>query len=506
MTQGGHISVLIADDEPAHIEAIRRVFEAAGSQFAVKSAATLGEYRQLSAAEPPDIALLDLNFSDGSAVEVLKAPLGANLFPILIMTSHGDESKAVQAIKLGALDYIVKSPETFAGMPRAVERALREWRLILERGAAERSLRESEERYRGLFDKSHDALMTLEPPSWKFTSGNPAAVAMFGAKTIREFISFQPGELSPERQPDGRASSEKAREMIETAMREGSSFFEWMHKRISGEDFPATVLLTRTDAAGKRFLQATVRDITERDQLQKKLMTSEKLAVMGRLTADVAHELNNPLAVVIGGAQLLLDRFDAQTPAAAKSQVETVLRHAKRCKMILGSLLGYGRTIGEKEEIISLSDLIREVIKAVDYQYDMSGIDIVMSHDQKADMEIAGNTTALLSVFINVIRNARHAMGKKGRLAISIEKEDELQLRVKISDSGIGMSHEQLSKLFQPFASGWKDEAGSGIGLATSRGLVETHGGSMLAQSDGPGQGTTFTIFLPHALNRRTLK
>ncbi|PIU17961.1 MAG: hypothetical protein COT18_11500 [Elusimicrobia bacterium CG08_land_8_20_14_0_20_59_10] len=124
-------------------------------------------------------------------------------------------------------------------------------------------IRASEEKYRSLFDGSRDALMTLAPPLWRFTSGNPAALALFGAKTGREFEACTPGDLSPERQPDGRLSAEKAREMIAGAMREGSNFFEWTHKRLSGGEFPATVLLTRVEVAGNVFLQATVRDIRE---------------------------------------------------------------------------------------------------------------------------------------------------------------------------------------------------------------------------------------------------
>ncbi len=124
-------------------------------------------------------------------------------------------------------------------------------------------------RYRELFANSHDAIMTLEPPAWAFTSGNPAALAMFGASTEAEFTAHEPWELSPERQPDGRASGEKAREMIETAMRAGSNFFEWTHRRINGEAFPTDVLLSRMSSAGTTFLQATVRDITDRKRAEE---------------------------------------------------------------------------------------------------------------------------------------------------------------------------------------------------------------------------------------------
>ena len=103
---------------------------------------------------------------------------------------------------------------------------------------AEESLRESEVRHRTLFESSSDAVMTLAPPSWKFTSCNPATMKMFNVKDKAEFTSLGPWQLSPEMQPDGRPSAEKAKEMIETAMREGSHFFEWTHKRLNGEDFP----------------------------------------------------------------------------------------------------------------------------------------------------------------------------------------------------------------------------------------------------------------------------
>ena len=144
------------------------------------------------------------------------------------------------------------------------------------RARAEKEIRKSKEKYKGLFESSRDAIMTLEPPSWLFTSCNPATVELFGAKDPEEFTSLGPWEVSPETQPDGRTSADKAKEMIETAMREGSHFFEWMHKRIGGEPFPATMLLTRMAQGGKTFLQATVRDITEQKRAEAALRESEE--------------------------------------------------------------------------------------------------------------------------------------------------------------------------------------------------------------------------------------
>ena len=151
---------------------------------------------------------------------------------------------------------------------------------ITERKRAEEALRDSEEKYRVLYESSRDAIMMLAPPEWEFTAGNPAAIALFGARDEREFVAAAPWSLSPEYQPDGELSSVKARQMIDVAMERGSHFFEWTHKKFSGEEFFATVTLTRMIYRGQPLLQATVRDITERKRAEAEMAERHRLATL----------------------------------------------------------------------------------------------------------------------------------------------------------------------------------------------------------------------------------
>ncbi|MFA6027838.1 MAG: PAS domain S-box protein [Patescibacteria group bacterium] len=140
----------------------------------------------------------------------------------------------------------------------------------------EQEKRASEYRYYSLFVASRDAIMTIDPPNWKFTSGNPATLKMFRAKSEAVFLSYDPWKLSPKFQPDGQVSSKKAKEMINIALRKGSNYFEWVHKRINGQEFFASVLLSRGEQYGRPFLHALVRDITEQKNVELALKTSEE--------------------------------------------------------------------------------------------------------------------------------------------------------------------------------------------------------------------------------------
>ncbi|MHB8773217.1 MAG: response regulator [Syntrophales bacterium] len=189
---------------------------------------------------------------------------------------------------------------------------------ITARKQGEEKLRESEERHRLLFDQSRDAMMTVAPPDWRFTSGNQAAVEMFGAGDAAAFAGLAPWDLSPERQPDGRPSAETAQEMIAAALREGISVFDWTHRRLNGEDFPATVLLSRVIAGDETFLQATVRDVSELRQAQESLQTERD-----NLAALFA---SSPIGMLLLDGDLTIIDANAAVAAMIGRPAEEIIR------------------------------------------------------------------------------------------------------------------------------------------------------------------------------------
>jgi PAS domain S-box-containing protein len=147
---------------------------------------------------------------------------------------------------------------------------------VTEQEAAEAALRESEERYRQLFEESRDALMVLGPPDWRFVQGNKASWALFAVDEGAAFKAYSPWMLAPEFQPDGRNSRDGAKEMIAVALRDGACQFEWLHRSTTGRRFPAVVQLTRFERDGVAFVQANVRDISAQKRAEIVIRDSEE--------------------------------------------------------------------------------------------------------------------------------------------------------------------------------------------------------------------------------------
>ncbi len=207
------LHLLIVDDEAAHVAAIRRAFDEAGGHVEIESVASLHAFRVSVVARKPDLALVDLNLPDGRAVEVLQHPPEDAPFPVIVMTAFGNQQIVVEVLKAGALDYLVKSPATFATMPRTVEHALREWDLLQKHKQAAAALRESEARFRSLLQSVPTVAVQGYGPDGTTRYWNQASARLYGY-TAQEAIGRNLLDLiiPPEMRPDvQRAMQEIAR-------------------------------------------------------------------------------------------------------------------------------------------------------------------------------------------------------------------------------------------------------------------------------------------------------
>jgi PAS domain S-box-containing protein len=250
------LRLLIVEDEEAHIEAIRRAFDAAGGKVDIRTAGTLREYLELVSENPIDIALIDLNLPDGRAVEVLTHPPEDGPFPIIVMTAFGNQQVVVEVMKAGALDYMVKSPEAFAMLPRTVEVALREWKLLQKHKDVQQRLRMTQR----CVDHASDPIFWVSSHG-RILYANEAACSKLGY-TPDEFLAMSVADLDPNLPadvwPDHWAELK----------RRGSVVLESQHRTKDGRAFPVEVSANFLDFSGTEIGFAFTRDITERKQAE----------------------------------------------------------------------------------------------------------------------------------------------------------------------------------------------------------------------------------------------
>jgi signal transduction histidine kinase len=224
------------------------------------------------------------------------------------------------------------------------------------------------------------------------------------------------------------------------------------------------------------------------------LVKSEKLASMGQLAAGIAHEVNNPLGILLLHANLLLE--DCENDPEVSADVKLIVDQANRCKKIISGLLNFARQSRVVRQPTDLTDLVAEVLRTIPVA---EGVSLeVVDHLDDPVAELDGDQ--MIQVLTNLLTNAQHAMPDGGVITVTLDGTEE-NVIVTVHDEGTGIPEENLGKLFSPFFTTKQVGKGTGLGLAVTHGIVKMHRGQITVESNadpttGP-TGTTFTISLP---------
>ena len=235
------------------------------------------------------------------------------------------------------------------------------------------------------------------------------------------------------------------------------------------------------------------RDITERKQMEDRLLHQEKMMVVGELSAAIAHELNNPLAAMSMFAQMLIDECTGETPY--REHAEVIMRNTQVCKKIIRGLLDYAARSPVKRQPFNINRCLKEAVDLYRPLLGKKDHEVVFSLDEGI-REFMGDEEQIRQVFVNMIMNAMQAMESRGVLTLKTSCNGASGIEVEIQDSGPGIPSENIDKIFDPFFSTKPSGIGTGLGLSISKKVIESHGGTIRVKSE-TGNGTRFIITLP---------
>ena len=237
-------------------------------------------------------------------------------------------------------------------------------------------------------------------------------------------------------------------------------------------------------------------DITDAALLQAKLAHAERMATIGRLVSGVAHEVNNPLAAILGFTDLLLE--NPEVPASAHDDLKIILQETQRTKVIVQDLLSFARQRPVQRELVQVNTVLRQTIKLRSYDFSSHGVEVVEEFDEDVPAAL-GDSQQLQQVFLNILNNAYDAIQEskhRGRIAIQTRKMGDW-VEVKVSDNGTGIADPE--KIFDPFYTTKQPGKGTGLGLSICYGVVRAHGGEIQCWNNDEGTGSTFAVRIPVA-------
>ncbi len=366
------------------------------------------------------------------------------------------------------------------------------WSNILEKEVIRKTteLKKTEERYKNLVENAEDIIFTIDNEG-KIISMNKFGTEFFN-KNESEIVGQNIGNIFI---PDGVLLTINIKNLFKT----GESKQLTHRVTVDSRDFWLnTNLRALKDDKGNIYsVLGIARDITDRKKMEEQSYYTEKLAALGTLSAGVAHEINNPLTIILGFTDLLLEK----TPPNSDQYelLKTIEKHATNAKRIVEQLLSFARQKEPKKENVDINECIEAVLSIMNNTIKLNNIQI--NKNLQEDLpSIIGYPEELQQVFFNIINNAVHAMKGGGTLSVSTRCKDDW-IEILISDTGSGIKKEYRHKIFDPFFTTKEPGKGTGLGLWVSYNIIKEHNGIInfetKTKEETEKTGTTFIIKLP---------
>ncbi|MEK6710554.1 MAG: PAS domain S-box protein [Nitrospinota bacterium] len=346
---------------------------------------------------------------------------------------------------------------------------------------------------RALLDGMVDGLITIGEDG-TVQLFNRAAERMFGYRA-EEVIGRNVSTLMPERH--GRDHDRFLGDYLATgAARIIGAGREVEGRRKDGTVFPLSLAVSEAWVEGRRLFIGNLRDLTSERRLREQLYQAEKLSSIGQLVAGIAHEIGGPLSVISGNAEFLRENLAADDPR--RKDVEGIVHECQAVGQLMRRLLDFSRPGRAELQPVDLNESLRNIFSLVRKQFSKDHIQVKL--DLQVNLpKIAGDPNHLEQVFMNMTINARNAMPRGGRLTIASYVDDAPRddgrrcVCVEFEDTGMGITPENLERIFEPYFTTQGVGKGTGLGLPICRRIVNEHQGAIHVRSE-VGKGATFTV------------
>ncbi|HWG58113.1 MAG TPA: ATP-binding protein [Candidatus Acidoferrales bacterium] len=418
-------------------------------------------------------------------LNLLGGPVQGRLCPFC----RNSESAAEEHVHTHAERTYLISTSRITGARAADRRTIHVLKDITDRREAERRFRRERDFNRNILNNTQSMILVLDTAGLISYANRRCFEAGYGEGDL---LGQPLADLVPIK------SRAVLAEAFASALQGAAPNFDIQLQRSRGVmgQFSVSLSPMRDEQGQINSIVVVMTDVTDAADLQAKLMHTEKMAALGQLVSGVAHEVNNPLAAIVGFTDLLLE--NPQVPPSAKEELKVILQESERTRRIVQNLLSFARQMPARRELVHVNLVLRQTLTLRAYDFSNHGIELTENCGENLP-PVMGDPHQLQQVFLNIMNNAYDAV-RESRRGGQIEVRTALRdgrIEISFRDNGPGIS--QPDRIFDPFFTTKEVGKGTGLGLSICYGIVRAHRGEIAARNNADGHGCTFVVRLPVA-------